>query len=204
MNRGNQKQCFATWPGLIEELVRKHLPKAGATVRVRQTRIRQHICSTQKIQEDIDDPEIQDNLYPEKQDEKENIAYFSIINPRQLKHGKTGVIYSDIMGKFLYPSSQGHQYIMVLYDWDSHAIIGQPMKKRSKEEIVQGIQKLYEYLKSRGVKLKLHILDNEASNNLKYFITSESTEYQLALPRNHCTNATEKCIQIYQAGKHNS
>eukprot|EP00957_Ditylum_brightwellii_P174990 13323446-Ditylum_brightwellii.AAC.1 len=62
------------------------------------------------------------------------------MDPRHLKHGTTGVIYSDITGKFPYPYSRGHQYIMVLYDWDSNAILGEPMKNRTKEEIVRAIQ----------------------------------------------------------------
>eukprot|EP00957_Ditylum_brightwellii_P025985 1964489-Ditylum_brightwellii.AAC.1 len=62
------------------------------------------------------------------------------MDPRQLKHGTNGVIYSDIMGTFPYPSSKGHQCIMVLYDWDSNAILGEPMKNRTKEEIVRAIQ----------------------------------------------------------------
>ena len=72
------------------------------------------------------------------------------------------------------------------------------MKNRTKEEIVRAIQQLYKYLKSRGASPKLHILDNEASKNLKHFITTNSTTYQLAPPNNHRTNVAKKCIQVYK------
>lgn len=72
------------------------------------------------------------------------------------------------------------------------------MKNRTKEEIVRAIKRLYEYLKQRGIQPKLHILDNEASKNLKHYITSNDTNYQIALPSNHCTNAAKKCIQVYK------
>eukprot|EP00957_Ditylum_brightwellii_P005418 413726-Ditylum_brightwellii.AAC.1 len=62
------------------------------------------------------------------------------MDPLQLKHRTTGVIYSDITRKFHYPSSRRHQYIMVLYNWDSNAILGEPMKNRTKEGIVRAIQ----------------------------------------------------------------
>eukprot|EP00957_Ditylum_brightwellii_P026572 2009376-Ditylum_brightwellii.AAC.1 len=62
------------------------------------------------------------------------------MDPRHMKHGTTGAIYSNITGKFPYPSCKGHQYIMVMYDWDSNSILGEPMKNKTKEEIVRAIQ----------------------------------------------------------------
>eukprot|EP00957_Ditylum_brightwellii_P019753 1491369-Ditylum_brightwellii.AAC.1 len=61
-----KNEFFSTWPGLTEKLVRKHLLKSGATVQGRQTRIRQNICSTPLLEEDIDEQEINSNAYPEK------------------------------------------------------------------------------------------------------------------------------------------
>ena len=186
---------FSTWPGLTEKLVAKHLHKSGATVRGRQTRIRQNIRSTQLLQEDIDTPEVVADVFPVQKD-SENIISLAIMDPRNMKHGTTGVIYSDITGKFPYPSSKGNQYIMVMYDWDSNAILGEPMKNRTKEEIVRAIQQLYKYLKSRGISPKLHILDNEASKKLKQCITTNNTKYQLAPPSNHRTNAAENAYKF--------
>jgi hypothetical protein len=40
-----------------------------------------------------------------------------------------GKIYIDQTGRFLVTSSQGHQYILVLYDYDTNAILTEPLKK---------------------------------------------------------------------------
>ena len=73
------------------------------------------------------------------------------------------MIYSDKTGKFPYSSNRGNQHIMVLYDWNSNAILVEQTKNRSKEEIAQAIKKLFKYLKSRGIQPRLHTMENEAS-----------------------------------------
>ena len=53
-------------------------------------------------------------------------------------------------------------------------------------------------LTSRGLKPKLHWLDNEASKALKNFITKEQTEYQLTPPHIHRRNAAERAIRTFK------
>jgi hypothetical protein len=72
---------FSTWPGLTEKLVRKHLQKSGATIRGRQTRVRQNIRSTQKLEEDLDNPEVFQDKFPEQMESK-NIISLAITDPR--------------------------------------------------------------------------------------------------------------------------
>jgi hypothetical protein len=40
----------------------------------------------------------------------------------------TGQIYTDQTGRFVTPSSTGHNYLLVLYDFDSNAILAEPIK----------------------------------------------------------------------------
>eukprot|EP00957_Ditylum_brightwellii_P064269 4877235-Ditylum_brightwellii.AAC.1 len=91
---------------------------------------------------------MEDEAYPQHCEQDENIIMLAIINQRTLKHGKTGIVYLNITGEFPYPSNRGYQYIMVLYNWESNAILGQPKKNRSKENIIRAIQQLYKHLKS--------------------------------------------------------
>jgi len=42
----------------------------------------------------------------------------------------TGQIYTDQTGKFVAPSSTGNNYILILYDYDSNAILAVPFKNQ--------------------------------------------------------------------------
>eukprot|EP00543_Licmophora_paradoxa_P007200 CAMPEP_0202442320 /NCGR_PEP_ID=MMETSP1360-20130828/1777_1 /ASSEMBLY_ACC=CAM_ASM_000848 /TAXON_ID=515479 /ORGANISM="Licmophora paradoxa, Strain CCMP2313" /LENGTH=61 /DNA_ID=CAMNT_0049057657 /DNA_START=43 /DNA_END=225 /DNA_ORIENTATION=+ len=55
----------------------------------------------------------------------------------------TGQIYTDQTGKFITPSSNGNQYLMILYDYDSNAILAQPMKNRTAKTILEAYKKLH-------------------------------------------------------------
>eukprot|EP00957_Ditylum_brightwellii_P084202 6402392-Ditylum_brightwellii.AAC.1 len=96
MDQSHQTQFFSTWPGLTEKLVSLNLPKSEATVRGKQTRVCQNIQSTQILHENIDDPDTCNDAYPAQTSKKENVVVLSIIDPQQLKHGKSGVVFSDI------------------------------------------------------------------------------------------------------------
>ena len=53
-------------------------------------------------------------------------------------------------------------------------------------------------LTNRGLKPKLHWLDNEASTALKSFITNQQTQYQLTPPHIHRRNAAERAIRTFK------
>ena len=53
-------------------------------------------------------------------------------------------------------------------------------------------------LTQRGLKPRLHWLDNEASKALKTFIHKEQTEYQLTPPHIHRRNAAERAIRTFK------
>jgi len=48
----------------------------------------------------------------------------------------TGQMYMDLTGKFVAPSSNGNNYIMIIYDYDSNAILAIPLKKCKAESIL--------------------------------------------------------------------
>ena len=55
----------------------------------------------------------------------------------------TGLIHSDLTGRFPVTSSLGNQYILVVYDYDSNAILVDPLTSRTQAEQLQGFKKLY-------------------------------------------------------------
>lgn len=56
---------------------------------------------------------------------------------------------------------------MVLYDYDSNAILAEPMKSRNDKEMVRAYSSMLKHLELRGLKPKLQKLDNEAPPGLK-------------------------------------
>ena len=108
-------------------------------------------------------------------------VYAALVNPKQ----PTGNSFSDLTGRFPIQSNRGANYVFVLYDYDSNAIIVQPLRNRSAQEIQRVFTTVHAYLVARGLRPRLHTLDNEASTNLKDFLTAEKVEYQLVPPHIH-------------------
>ena len=62
----------------------------------------------------------------------------------------TGNTYSDQTGAFLTTSTWGYKYIMVMYDYDSNAIIIQPTKNKTAQAMVEAFNLLHKRLTKAG------------------------------------------------------
>jgi hypothetical protein len=113
---------FITWPGLTTEIVKKHLPKSEATVKGHFRQQFKNIQSTKVVPATSLNPTIDANT-------KTNQIFVKTIET-------TGQIYTDQTGGFPVTSSPGYKYIMVLYDYDSNAILAEPMKSRAEAEMI--------------------------------------------------------------------
>ena len=110
----------------------------------------------------------------------------------------TGKLYTDLTGQFPIQSSRGHKYILVTYNYDSNLIHVKPLKSRHDNDTIKAYEEIYAKLTSRGLKPKLHWLDNEASKALKNFIAKEHTEYQLTPPHIHRRKTAERAIRTFK------
>jgi hypothetical protein len=106
-------------------------------------------------------------------------------------HDLSSQIYTDLTGPFPVTSSCGHKYILVLYDYDSNAILMEPMRNRSDTDHLRAYNKLHQYLLDQGFRPHLQKVDNEASTALKRTIRAKGIDYQLVPPHTHCCNAAE-------------
>jgi hypothetical protein len=88
-------------------------------------------------------------------------------------------IYTDQTGIFTIVSSKGNKYIMVIYDYDSNAILAQPIKNRTAPELLKAFQCMEQELVAKGLKPKLIKLDNEASKLLKDYLYQQDIAFQL-------------------------
>ena len=109
----------------------------------------------------------------------------------------TGVIYSDSTGTFPYMSLEGNVCFFVVYHYESNAILGLPIKNMEDSTIFEAYKKQFEFLKSRGFEIKLNVMDNQATRQIKRFLTTQECDLLLVEPHNHRVNAAERAIQTF-------
>ena len=83
----------------------------------------------------------------------------------------------DLTGRFPHMSSRGNHYLVVVYDYNSNAIVVEPIKSRHAKEIFNVYTKCEEKLSRNNIKPKLYILDNECSGDLKLGIIKNNQKY---------------------------
>ncbi len=86
---------------------------------------------------------------------------------------------------------------MVLCENTSNAILVQGMKTRTLGEMVLAYMILIARLKVAGIEPKIHLLDNECSQEYKDKISGNGIKYQLVPHNNHRRNIVEKAIQTF-------
>ena len=100
---------FITWPGIEDINFKKFLGNTSATAKGHLDQERQGLQSTKEQEQDFFP--IQDNLK----------TYHVAMKLEQFNPKETA--YSDLSGRFPHKSSRGHQYMLVVYDYDSNAIL---------------------------------------------------------------------------------
>ena len=179
-----QRNFFATWPGLTPDIVRRYLPPSEATVKGHLDQQRQ--CKRKQP--------ISDEQPPSATGTHSHTIYSAIIDPS----APTGRTYSDLTGRFPVQSNRGANYILVVYKYDSNAILVRPLRNRTAPEIKSVFQNVVHYLTVRGLRPRLHTLDNEASTILRDYLRSEDVEYQLVPPHIHHRNASKHAIRTFK------
>jgi hypothetical protein len=196
-----QNNHFTTWPGLTTANVRRHLPKSMATTLGHLDQERKNLRSTKPsiIPADLpsDHDDIEDEFLPSPPITNgltTNFAYTAI----EALPTRKGSIATDQTGRFPILSSSGMRYVIILYDYDSNAILAEPLRNRTGPEIHRAYKKLHQVLVSHGLRPKLQRLDNECSTLLKKFMTEEQVDFQLVPPHLHRRNAAERAIRTWK------
>ena len=181
-------QCnfFATWPGLTANIVRCHLTQTDATVKG-------HLDQQRQRKRKRKHPSPEEQPIPSTGTRSHTI-YAAILDPAT----PTGRTYSDLTGRFPIQSNRGAKYILVVYEYDSNAIIVRPLRNPTASEITYVFQSVIQYILARGLCPRLHTLDNEASAILRDYLRSEDVEYQLVSPHIHQRNASERAIRTFK------
>ena len=85
----------------------------------------------------------------------------------------TGVVYSNFTGTFPYMSLEGNVCFFVVYHYESNAILGLPVKNMEDSTIYEAYKQQFEFLKSKGFTIKLNVMDNQASRQIKRFLSTQ-------------------------------
>ena len=179
-----------TWPGMTAENIRKHLPDTAATALGHLDQERQGLQSS-KIK--IPDPTLESDSFPDKLQHVTNTVVAQLVEFKQSNKG-----FFDLTGQFPYTSSRGNKYLLILYEYDSNAILAHPLKTRQAHEIKNAWSILHTRLLYANRAPSIYIMDNEASRELKNAIVKYKIRYQLTPPNIHRINAAERAIRTFK------
>jgi hypothetical protein len=87
---------------------------------------------------------------------------------------------------------------MIVYDYDSNAILAEPITSRNEIELLRTYTKIHTLLAERGLKPVLQKLDNEAPGKLQTFMRQNDVSFQLVPPRQHRRNAAKHTIATWK------
>ena len=188
---------FTTWPELTSQLVRQYAPASIAMHKGHLDQTRRNQRSTKTNPNTALTTIHKDNITntestPDTSDSIRSHHIFASCEPI------TGKIASDPTGRFIIPSSNGNAYILVVYDYDSNMIFAEPMKSRSGPDHLAAYKNIHALLTSRGLRPQLQRLDNEASTQLKTFLSDNQVDFQLVPPHAHRRNSAERAIRVFK------
>ena len=95
------------------------------------------------------------------------------------------------MRAFLFTSTRGNLYVMVMKDSNTGPILVTGIISRKKEHLIQGPITIYNTLKKVGISPNLHQIENEFSKRLITKIETKGLKYQIVTPGNHRSFPTD-------------
>ena len=111
---------------------------------------------------------------------------------------QSGVVYNDLTGSFPFVSFDGSVCFLVMYHYKANAIMATPISGLDDKTIFNAFKKNFDELAAKGFKPKLNVMDNQATKQIKIFLTKEECKLQLVEPHNHRVNAAERAIQTFK------
>jgi hypothetical protein len=176
---------FSSWPGLTEHAVETYLSKSTSTTKGHLNQQKQNSRTTK----------IKDTKVITKETDMDHGIKTQFVYTDTIYAGQ---IYTDQTGSFPVVSSKVNKYIMILYDYDSNAILAQPIKDRTAPELLKAFQVMVQKLMAGGLKPKLMKLDNEVSKLLKTYLHQQDITFQLVPPYSHRRYSAERAIRSFK------
>jgi len=136
----NNKQ-YASWPGLTSEIVQKYYPESEETIKGHASKNKSGLRSTKKPATRTTNVITQTDT-PSREEPAETIMKTKeiFVTTYDIQDDFQKKMYTDQTGRFPTKSSRGNQYVMVLVESDSNAILVTPMKNRTSKEMINAYQ----------------------------------------------------------------
>ena len=131
MEKAIQNNYLTGIPGLNLQSFRRFQPNSEATAMGHLDQVRQNKKST-KPKPSKESIELDQDHFPKSDDTNER-THHCFVAVQEI----TGQVHTDQTGRFRVPSCNGNNYVMVLYDYDSNAILVEPTKVRTKDVEIQ-------------------------------------------------------------------
>ena len=111
---------------------------------------------------------------------------------------RTGVLYNDLTGSFPYMSLEGNVCYLIVYHYKSNTILGLTISSFDDNTVFVVYKNQFEFLESKGFKIKLNVMDNQCTKQIKKIPTDKDCELMLVEPHNHRVNAADCAIQMFK------
>ncbi len=85
-----------------------------------------------------------------------------------------------------------------MYHYKTNAILATPVAGLDDKSIFKASKMQFNNLTSKGYKLKINIMDNQATKHIKAFLAEQQCQLQLIKPHHHRLNAAERAIQTFK------
>jgi hypothetical protein len=187
------KGYFRGWRGLTSDRVQRFIKPNEHCEQGHMDQRMQGIRSTKSSHANPSPDAIDTMEEPEQapSNDKTNMVFMTIAEA-------DGQLFTDQTGRFPVTSNKGNNYIVLFYVVDANFIKSYPIKSRHRTEILKAYEEVYQYLRIRGYRPKLHRLDNETSKDVEDFIVEQNAQYQYTPPDIHRTNIAERMIRTWK------
>jgi hypothetical protein len=76
-------------------------------------------------------------------------------------------MYNDMTGNFPFVSLDGSVCYLIIYHYESNSILATPITGLTDIIIFEAYKKQYEELEKKGFKIRLNVMDNQATKHIK-------------------------------------
>jgi hypothetical protein len=155
---------YATWPKITVPLINQYYPDSDETVKGHLKGKCQGIRSTKQkeLEKIVENKTVRIKI----EGKKSPFHHIPITNTHKAFfriEDLSNSIHTNQMGVFPFTSQRSNRYIMVAIHLDANYIFVEPMRSRTKIEMIWAYKKIINRMRLAGLRLKKHTLNNKAS-----------------------------------------
>ncbi len=95
-------------------------------------------------------------------------------------------------------SLQGNVCFLIVYHYETNAILALPISGLDDNTIFAAYKTQFEFLENKGHKIKLNVMDNQYTKQIKKNLTANDCNLMLVEPHNHQVNVAKRAIQTFK------